>query len=154
MKRTHLWTLFTVTSVFLLMTSPVTGVQGCCQGMKSTMAKGWESPQYDPASEVTLTGTIEEVREHPGMRGGTGIHLALRTDQELLEVHLGPAAFLVSQDISLAPGDRVEVKGSRIQYENVDALLAREVKKGEKILTLRNERGQPVWARAGQKPHP
>jgi hypothetical protein len=127
---------------------------GCCQGMKSAMAKGREMPQYDSASEVTLEGTIEEVREHPGMRGGTGIHLALRTDQELLEVHLGPAAFLISKDISFAPGDRVEVKGSRIQVEDVDALLAREVKKGEEILTLRNERGEPVWARAGQKPRP
>jgi hypothetical protein len=120
--------------------------------MKSAMANDRATPRYDPASEVTLTGTIEEVIEHSGMGGGTGIHLAVKTGQESLEVHLGPAAFLLSQDISLAPGDRIEVKGSRIQYAGVDALLAREVKKGEKILTLRNERGQPVWAKAGHKP--
>lgn len=102
---------------------------------------------YDPATETTVKGTVEEVKQIPGQRGGPGgTHLMLKTDKETLEVHLGPTAFLEKEKFTFAKGDQIEVTGSKVKIGAADALLAREVKKGDKTLTLRNAQGVPVWS--------
>jgi hypothetical protein len=105
-------------------------------------------PKYDPASEVTVQGTVEEVTEHTGPMGWTGTHLALKTEKETLEVHLGPSAFLAEKEFAFAMGDPVEVTGSKVKLEGADVLLARTIKKGDKTLTLRNAAGIPMWSRS------
>jgi hypothetical protein len=103
--------------------------------------------QYNPATEITLRGTVEEVKQIPGPRGGLGgTHLMLKTDKETLDVHLGPTTFLEKEKSTFAKGDEIQVIGSRVKIEGADALIAREVKKGDKTLTLRNEKGIPLWA--------
>ena len=76
-----------------------------------------------------------------GLVWGTTIGLAL--------AHL--FAFRIAgrlvQDGRLAKGDQIEVIGSKIKYQDADALIAREVKKAGKVLTLRHARGFPVWSR-------
>jgi hypothetical protein len=102
---------------------------------------------YDPATETTVKGTVEEVKQIPGQRGGaSGTHLIVKTDKETLEVHLGPTAFLEKEKFTFAKGDQIEVTGSKVKIGAADALLAREVKKGDKTLTLRNAQGIPVWS--------
>ena len=102
---------------------------------------------YDPATETTVKGTVEEVKQIPGQRGGaSGTHLIVKTDKETLEVHLGPTAFLEKEKFTFAKGDQIEVTGSKVKIGPADALLAREVKKGDKTLTLRNAQGIPVWS--------
>jgi hypothetical protein len=102
---------------------------------------------YDPATETTVKGTVEEVKQIPGQRGGaSGTHLIVKTDKETLEVHLGPTAFLEKEKFTFAKGDQIEVTGSKVKIGAADALLAREVKKGGKTLTLRNAQGIPVWS--------
>lgn len=102
---------------------------------------------YDPATETTVKGTVEEVKQIPGQRGGaSGAHLIVKTDKETLEVHLGPTAFLEKEKFTFAKGDQIEVTGSKVKIGAADALLAREVKKGDKTLTLRNAQGIPVWS--------
>ncbi len=109
-------------------------------------------PKYDPATEVTFQGTVEEVKEDTGPMGWTGTHLALKTEKETLEVHLGPSAFLAEKGFTFAPGDEIEVTGSGIKCEGEEALLARTVKKGEKSLTLRNAQGIPQWSKGRRRP--
>jgi hypothetical protein len=41
--------------------------------------------------------------------------------------------------------------GSRITYEGKPAIIAAEVKKGDEVLRLRDEKGIPVWA--GRRGH-
>jgi hypothetical protein len=102
---------------------------------------------YDPATETTVKGTVEEVKQISGARGGPGgTHLILKTDKETLEVHLGPTAFLEKEKFTFAKGDQIEVTGSKVKIGAADALLAREVKKGDKTLTLRNAQGVPAWS--------
>lgn len=49
---------------------------------------------YDAATETTVKGTVEEVKQVSGPRGGLGgAHLILKPDKETLEVHLGPTTF-------------------------------------------------------------
>jgi hypothetical protein len=102
---------------------------------------------YDPATETTVKGTVEEVKRIPGQRGAaSGVHLIVKTDKETLEVHLGPTAFLEKEKFTFSKGDQIEVTGSRVKIGAADALLAREVKKGDKMLTLRNAQGIPAWS--------
>jgi len=40
----------------------------------------------------------------------------------------------------------VEVKGSRISIQGQPTIIACEVKKGNNVLKLRDDRGMPLWA--------
>ena len=104
-------------------------------------------PRYDTATEVTLRGTITKVESHMGRMGWNGTHLVVSFEGETLSVHVGPSTSVDQQGFSFAAGEQIEVTGSRIKFEGTDVLVAREIKKGEKVLTLRNSRGIPVWSR-------
>ena len=99
---------------------------------------------YNTASETTVTGTVQAVQQHPGKRGGVGIHLLLKTKDSTLDVHVGPSWYLEKQGITFAEGDTVEVTGSLLKTN--DGILAKEIKKGDKTLSLRNAAGKPFWS--------
>jgi|SRR5579871_2566646 len=101
---------------------------------------------YDPKTETTVTGTVQQVKQIAGRHGWNGTHLALKTVSGTLDVHLGPEAYIASQGFSFAAGDKVEVLGSKVTLGGTEALIAREVKKGDKVLVLRNAAGVPQWA--------
>lgn len=95
----------------------------------------------------TVSGEVTKVERQAPMKGmGPGVHLTLKTEKESLPVHLGPAWFLDRQDLEVAKGDRIEVKGSRVTFDGKPALVAMELVKGEEVLTLRDEEGFPAWS--------
>lgn len=102
---------------------------------------------YDPATVTTLSGEVVSVDEFHPMKGmRSGIHLMVRSDGEAVSVHLGPAWYLARQDTRIEKGDRIEVKGSRVIFQDKPAIIAEEVKKGDVVLKLRNEQGIPAWS--------
>jgi hypothetical protein len=102
---------------------------------------------YNPATEMTFSGTVQEVKSVPGPANGPGgVHLVVRTDAGVQDVHLGPAAYIESQKFAFAAGDAVTVTGSKVTVNGQDAVIAREVKKGDQVLTLRDARGIPRWS--------
>jgi hypothetical protein len=61
------------------------------------------SPRYDPKTEVTVNGTIEEVKEYPSRSGKrTGQHVMLKTDSGNLSVQLGPSDYWKENGFELA----------------------------------------------------
>jgi hypothetical protein len=102
---------------------------------------------YDPATETTVHGTVEKVTTITGSSGWSGTHLELKTDSGMLDVHLGLSAYLSSKGFQFAIHDQVEVTGSKVMYQGHPAIIAREVKTGDKVLTLRNAQGIPEWSR-------
>lgn len=108
------------------------------------------APMYNAATQITLKGTVEAVKQVTGRQGWGGTHLQLKTESETLDVHVGPTWFLSQNKITFAKGDQIEVTGSKVKFADGDALLAREITKGDQKLTLRNENGFPVWSRRGQ----
>ena len=49
---------------------------------------------YDPTTETTVKGTVEEVKQVAGQHGWNGTHLMLKTKAGLLEVHVGPSSYV------------------------------------------------------------
>lgn len=102
---------------------------------------------YNPATVVTVSGTVESVDKITPMKGMySGIHLVVKTEKESLDIHLGPEWYIERLDTKIEKGDRVEVKGSKITYEGKPAIIAAEVKKGDNTLILRDSAGIPAWA--------
>ena len=105
---------------------------------------------YNPKTVETLSGEVVSVEKFtPGRRMSYGVHLTLKTEKETIPVHLGPSWYMEKQGITFAPGEKVEVNGSRISYQGQPTVIAAEVKKGGQVLKLRDAAGVPVWAGQG-----
>ena len=103
-------------------------------------------PAYNAAAEATISGTVEETREFfCPISDEQGMHLVLRTPQNVLLVHVGPSRFLRAQAVQFHSGDQVEVVGTRVHYQQQDALLAREITRGNETLIVRDHQGRPLW---------
>lgn len=74
----------------------------------------------------------------------------LRSEAGVQDVHLGPSAFVSSKKFEFAKGDAITVTGSKVKLAGQDAILAREIKKGSQVLTLRDAKGFPLWAGRGR----
>ena len=42
------------------------------------------------------------------------------------------------------------IRGSRVKIDGEEAIIAREIKKGDKTLVLRDENGVPMWRGQGR----
>jgi hypothetical protein len=102
---------------------------------------------FNPATVETVSGVVESVDKTRPMKGmHSGIHIVLKTDKETIAVHLSPEWYIERQDVKLEKGDKVEVKGSRITFNDKPAIIAAECKKGDSVLILRDSTGVPAWA--------
>lgn len=67
-------------------------------------------------------------------------------EKEEIYVHLGPGWLIKNQDIKIEPKDKIKIKGSRIIFQGIPAIIAAKVKKGEYRPRLREESGFPAWS--------
>lgn len=109
--------------------------------------KGSAQRMYDPATVVTLSGTVTAESRVDRGRGHKGIHLTLRTAEGEISVHLGPDSWVDQQKVRLAKGDSVTVKGSKVTFDGGPAIIAQSVTRGGETLVLRSPDGVPVWPR-------
>lgn len=156
----HLKTSFAVAVVLLLTAAFSLAQMG--PGPGRGRGRGMRGPLYNTATEITVSGMVEEVQQITpqqraqgnagtpmcGMcpRGWTGTHLSLKTGDSTMIVHVGPAPYLASKNFSVAKGDEVTITGSKVQYQGNDFLIAKEIKKGDQVLTLRDANGFPLWS--------
>jgi hypothetical protein len=103
---------------------------------------------YDPKTEQTFKGTVEAVTQGAGGHG-MGMHLTVKTADGVQEVMLGPAQFIADKQFTFAKGDSVEVTGSKVTMGRSESVVAREVIKDGKTLTLRDKSGRPEWSGMG-----
>jgi hypothetical protein len=135
-----LMTLFYITDV--LAQRGVRGKRGGGWGIGSKYGR-----MYDPNTVETITCTVLNVEKITPIKGMSyGVHLLVKTDQETVSVHMGPAWFIENQDIKIEKNDNLEIKGSRIVFEGEPAIIAAVVEKGDQTLQLRDESGFPVWS--------
>jgi len=129
------------------------GGDGHCCHMMAGQANAPDTAQgpgprlYDPDTVTTLHGTVAAVSVVPsrgGQHGGT--HVTLVSAGQPTEVVLGPTWFLKGEAVDIVKGDSIEVTGSLVDQAGETFLVARELKKGQKVVTLRDERGLPAWS--------
>ena len=110
--------------------------------------RGLGNRMYNPDSVETITGEVVSVDRFTSNRGRSqGMRMQIRTGNETVSVHLGPAWYWQNQGMTIEPNDRIQVQGSRVNMAGTPAIIAAQVQKGNQILRLRNENGVPVWSR-------
>jgi hypothetical protein len=109
------------------------------------MAQGRAAPasEYDPAAEVTVRGEVQQVHESKVATDHPGLHFVLKTEAETVEVHACPVRFLHELEFTIVTGDTLTVLGSRPKGAAV--IVAREIRKGQESIVLRDARGVPNW---------
>jgi len=102
---------------------------------------------YSPNKMETVYGDVVSIEKATSGRGMSyGVHLIVRSDEETLSVRLGPEWYMKGQGFTINPDDKVEIKGHRISDRGEQAIIAAEIKKGDKVLKLRDENGLPFWS--------
>jgi hypothetical protein len=104
------------------------------------------APKYDPATETTFKGVVEELKIVPPTGGKPIAYLVLK-DSTDAEIFLCPKKFLDDVGVVFKADDPIEITGSKIKQNGSDLTLAREVVKvnGGETLTLRFKDGRPAW---------
>lgn len=120
-------------------------LMGVC-GAQPRQGAGAEPVRYDLKTVETVRGVVVAA-PRPTPKGGMPerAQLTLKTEKETLTVYLGPGWFVEKQGLKIADLDQIRVTGSRITVQGTPALLAGEIRKGNQVLRLRNEQGQPLW---------
>lgn len=97
----------------------------------------------------TVTGKVLQVdRWTNGEWEKGGVHVVLQTDNETMDLHLGPSWYIDNQDIRIEPNDQIQVTGIRVTSGDGRAMMVvSEVSKGNQVITLRDEVGFPTWMR-------
>ena len=113
--------------------------------MDSPYQKLYRADRYD-----FFKGTIEDVVEVvplPGMAVGIALRVRDR-DHRLIEVQLGPKAFVDLTAIGLKPGDQVKCMGVFTEIDQRKIFIGAKVKTGEyvQIKLRRTADGVPFWA--------
>jgi hypothetical protein len=103
---------------------------------------------YNLNTVETISGKVISINAITPRQGmSQGVHLQLKTKQEVINVYLGPSWYLDNQNLQIKPKDKIEVTGSKVNFDGQPSLIAAQVKKGKDTLVLRDENGFPVWSR-------
>jgi len=99
---------------------------------------------YNAADETVVAGLVQEVQEFdcPVSEGELASHLMLKTKDGVLQVHLAPVRIMAGQQLSFAPGDQIEVVGSKIRLNGKSGIIAREISRNEETFIFRDREGK------------
>ena len=111
----------------------------------STLAVSQAPPKYDPATETTFKGVVQELKLVPPTGGKPVVYLVMKSSPDPAQVFLCPKKFLDDMGIEFKPDDAIEITGSKVKQDGADLTLAREVVKSGETLTLRFKDGKPAW---------
>ncbi|MBZ5663890.1 MAG: hypothetical protein LAO30_04745 [Acidobacteriia bacterium] len=103
---------------------------------------------YDISKEVTLNGTVASVLRKPATGMIMGSHLLLTTSSGLVDASLGRFGLTGHGAMTVAAGQQVIVTGLMKTIRDRQVFLARIVKVGSEVYTIRNEHGFPLSPRA------
>lgn len=103
--------------------------------------------RFDPQAVETVDGEVLGVDRIPIQdQLAYGIHITVRDDLgRPVSVRLAPGWYLDQKGLRFAPRERVEVRGVRTRIAGEPAFVAEEVKKGGKVVRIRDEQGRPLW---------
>jgi DNA/RNA endonuclease YhcR with UshA esterase domain len=99
---------------------------------------------YDVATETTVKGVVRAVNDFtcPVSESEMGRHLRLQTATGTVQVHLAPARVMRSQNFSFAPGDQIQVLGSKRSLQGAESVIAREITRANESFFIRDRAGK------------
>lgn len=105
------------------------------------------APKYDKSTEVKVSGVVTDVKDYDCPISGTlGAHVSIQPEQgPAIEVHVAATKYVKNYEMVFAKGDKVEVLGSKVQFNGADAIIAREITRGQDTFTFRDGNGKPLW---------
>lgn len=104
------------------------------------------APLNASANQRALEGKITEVVYLPGTSAENGmVEVRIQSEGQASLVRLAPAGFLTQGGMRLREGDTVSIKGFAVTGMEGDLIVATEIHKGEKSLSLRDGRGRSTW---------
>lgn len=106
---------------------------------------------YDLSQEVTLKGVALNVLPTAGRGMLNGSHVILGTSSGSIDVSLGAFAFVGKDVLSIGPSEQLEVTGVMATVSGTRVFLARTVKAGDRVFTIRNQHGIPVSPAARER---
>ena len=108
--------------------------------------RGFGGPTGATATLQTLEGKITEVVYLPGATADTGlVEIRLQSSGQSKLIRLAPAGFLKQSGLLLREGDTLTVKGFPVSGMEGDLVVANEIRKGDRTLSLRDLNGRPAW---------
>jgi hypothetical protein len=121
----------------------------------SFVQDGWDRKSqynhyFNPESMVYLSGEVVNIdrKSHPipGMSDGFAVTVKTKDGKQHL-VDVGPIWFtqFYKSKWDVAVGDQVDIRGSAVEIEGKERVMAIWGRKGDKEMTVRNLRGAPVW---------
>jgi hypothetical protein len=103
--------------------------------------------RYDTTTVADITGVVESIREVAPPAPLPGIHLVLKAeDGSSLDVYLGPVSFVKEFVSNFGKRSQIQVIGSKAKSGTATIILAREVRRAEITLYLRDKHGKPFWS--------
>jgi DNA/RNA endonuclease YhcR with UshA esterase domain len=122
------------------------GFAGVPRSVAQTTEQKEAPPKYDVANEIKIKGVVDEVKDRNCPISGTlGAHLMIKAENKIYEVHVAPTKFVKSYEVVFQKGDEVEIKGIKTTFQGVDAILAREIKRGNDDFVFRDPQGKAIW---------
>jgi hypothetical protein len=103
------------------------------------------APKYDASTETKMKGTVEELKLPDKGHDKEIVHLVMKNGEETVDIYLCPKSFMDDMGVTFSKGDEIAFTGSKVKQDGADMVLAREVVKGQDTLTLRDDKGKPVW---------
>ncbi len=102
---------------------------------------------YDPTTEVVLEGKIIEVwTENSGYGRFPGLLMKVKDKAEETRVFLAPVWYLEQEAIRFDKQQMIKIIGSKTVYQNDKIIISRQFDYQTKSVTVRDNKGVPVWA--------
>jgi hypothetical protein len=118
-------------------------------GLLVAAAAAQKAPKvkYDPATEVKVSGVIDDIKEFEcPASGALGYHITLKSPDRVTVVHVAAAKFIKEYEISFAKGEQIQVVGSKVRLpDGEEGVLAREITRGQSTYAFRDKQGNPLW---------
>jgi len=101
---------------------------------------------YNPDTITTVKGSIVQIdsislRNYPIVR----LKLALN-EKDFLYIHTSPYFYMEKNKWTFRIGQKLEVIGSKIKYEDNDVIIAKTINSEGKTYKFRDDQGNPLWA--------
>lgn len=94
----------------------------------------------------TIRCEVFSVDKVPLLRENTEVlNLMVETDEEILPVYLAPVWVFEERGFYIRPKDFLTLSGFRAAVSGYDTFVTTTIRKGDRVLTLRNSQGIPVW---------